>query len=286
MGEKIQQDRGDKVTTTETFDIGTAAKMAGIHPQLLRAWQTRYGWPKPFRHQNGHRFFTRAQVEQLRRVAELRSQPKPYDIRELIEDGELRLPDVVKQPSEKDKIIADLRGQVAMLRELMNKPVAEYWTEEGKTAREIVLDRCTGGEHIYNELVTLRDAIEHWRGKVVAGTRPAMQFLEDCGALNYLRENGRLAPGDSLEVVLKWFWYQVKIDERRLADERNSARSEVQDLAIRQGELVRRLDLALRANDGLMSRELPELTKRAQRAEKRLARFLEKYESTHNERKA
>lgn len=55
----------------EYFPIGRVAELTGISPVTLRAWERRYGLPVPHRTASGHRLFSMAEVEQLRRVLTL-----------------------------------------------------------------------------------------------------------------------------------------------------------------------------------------------------------------------
>ena len=56
---------------TETFDIETTSKACGLSAGVLRMWELRYGWPRPGRHPNGYRYFTRYQIEELKRMSTL-----------------------------------------------------------------------------------------------------------------------------------------------------------------------------------------------------------------------
>jgi DNA-binding transcriptional MerR regulator len=55
----------------ETFDIEQASKSCGLSAGVLRMWELRYGWPRPGRHPNGYRYFTRYQIQDLTRMAQL-----------------------------------------------------------------------------------------------------------------------------------------------------------------------------------------------------------------------
>lgn len=52
--------------------IGDLAAQTGLSPQLLRTWETRYGFPAPTRLPSGHRRYTDADVRAVRRVLEER----------------------------------------------------------------------------------------------------------------------------------------------------------------------------------------------------------------------
>lgn len=53
------------------FPIGHVTELTGIPAVTLRAWERRYGLPRPHRTAGGHRLYTLVEVEQLRRVQEL-----------------------------------------------------------------------------------------------------------------------------------------------------------------------------------------------------------------------
>ena len=48
------------------FSISAAAKMTGLSPDLLRAWERRHGLIEPLRAANGRRLYSRDDVEHLR----------------------------------------------------------------------------------------------------------------------------------------------------------------------------------------------------------------------------
>src|SRR4051812_583564 len=54
---------------TETFDIETTSKACGLSAGVLRMWELRYGWPRPGRLPNGYRYFTRYQIDDLKRMS-------------------------------------------------------------------------------------------------------------------------------------------------------------------------------------------------------------------------
>src|SRR3954470_21842497 len=75
---------------TETFDIETTSKACGLSAGVLRMWELRYGWPRPGRHPNGYRYFTRYQIEELKRMSALVK--SGMLIRRLIQDGTPKWP--------------------------------------------------------------------------------------------------------------------------------------------------------------------------------------------------
>ena len=52
--------------------IGELSEHTGISTQLLRTWETRFGFPEPTRLPSGHRRYTGADVRAVRRVLEER----------------------------------------------------------------------------------------------------------------------------------------------------------------------------------------------------------------------
>ncbi len=55
-----------------TLRIRTIARLTGIREATLRAWERRYGFPRPHRSEgNNYRVYTRDEVEDIRRVARL-----------------------------------------------------------------------------------------------------------------------------------------------------------------------------------------------------------------------
>jgi DNA-binding transcriptional MerR regulator len=56
------------------FPISRIAKLTGIAPVTLRAWERRYGLPKPRRTASGHRVYSTEEVELIQRVTALMEQ--------------------------------------------------------------------------------------------------------------------------------------------------------------------------------------------------------------------
>jgi DNA-binding transcriptional MerR regulator len=54
-----------------TLRIRTIARLTGIREATLRAWERRYGFPRPHRTENNYRVYTRDEVDAIRRVASL-----------------------------------------------------------------------------------------------------------------------------------------------------------------------------------------------------------------------
>src|SRR3954468_14138935 len=60
-----------RADAVEQFPIRTVAALTGVKVITLRAWERRYGFIKPRRTNKGHRLYTHADVEQIRRVLAL-----------------------------------------------------------------------------------------------------------------------------------------------------------------------------------------------------------------------
>lgn len=58
---------------TDGFSIGVLAERTGLTPTVLRTWENRFGFPTGTRSASGHRRFTAADVDLVRRVQELRA---------------------------------------------------------------------------------------------------------------------------------------------------------------------------------------------------------------------
>jgi DNA-binding transcriptional MerR regulator len=54
-----------------TLRIRTIARLTGIREATLRAWERRYGFPRPHRNESNYRVYSRDEVENIRRVARL-----------------------------------------------------------------------------------------------------------------------------------------------------------------------------------------------------------------------
>jgi len=60
-----------RTDVVEQFPIRTVAALTGVKVITLRAWERRYGFIQPRRTNKGHRLYTHADVEQIRRVLAL-----------------------------------------------------------------------------------------------------------------------------------------------------------------------------------------------------------------------
>jgi DNA-binding transcriptional MerR regulator/methylmalonyl-CoA mutase cobalamin-binding subunit len=56
------------------YTIGTVAKLTGVAPITLRAWERRYELIEPIRKESGHRLFTRSHIDLINRITALTAQ--------------------------------------------------------------------------------------------------------------------------------------------------------------------------------------------------------------------
>ena len=61
-------EQGDPSVTDELFPIREVARLTGINPVTLRAWERRYGLIQPVRTESGHRLYTQKDIETVHRV--------------------------------------------------------------------------------------------------------------------------------------------------------------------------------------------------------------------------
>ena len=78
------------MNTSHHLSIQGVALATGLTPGVMRVWEDRYGWPFPKRNSNGHRLFSRLEVDQLKRIALLIKAGKP--IGALIVNGAPQFP--------------------------------------------------------------------------------------------------------------------------------------------------------------------------------------------------
>jgi DNA-binding transcriptional MerR regulator len=65
---------------SQGFSIGVLAARAGVTPGTLRTWENRFGFPSGERSPSGHRRFTDADVDLVRRVLEVRDGGLPLQV--------------------------------------------------------------------------------------------------------------------------------------------------------------------------------------------------------------
>jgi DICT domain-containing protein len=94
--------RSESAADEASIGIGELARRTGLTPQLIRAWETRFGFPEPVRTSSGRRRYDPRDVDRIGRVLSLkesgsrlaqavrRVQEEPADTRSLSVYGELR----------------------------------------------------------------------------------------------------------------------------------------------------------------------------------------------------
>lgn len=244
--------------------IMETSKRIGISQANLRMWQTRYGWPQTVRLPSGERVYSQATVRQLVRFCALLRDG--WNIRDLIKNGRIHLPDEKKGASE----LVELRAQIAELSTCLKRRPDEYWTTEAAQEREHALERATGGKEFLARLERLLDQNGRLLEQLAHQSGPLLAAVNQTGVMAELRSLNSAIDQCAPETIIKSALLILSQQVVERTKERNDARNEVQDLYTRQAELSRRLDEALRANRRLMSKEMPALFKRARRAEKKI----------------
>ena len=54
-----------------TYRIHIASELSGVRVELIRAWERRYGFPRPQRTPSGYRVYTQRDVALLKRLKQL-----------------------------------------------------------------------------------------------------------------------------------------------------------------------------------------------------------------------
>ncbi len=73
----------------EQLPIRTVARLTGVNPVTLRAWERRHGLFQPVRTSKGHRLYTHEHVELVRRVLALVDRGVPISrVREHLDAGQ------------------------------------------------------------------------------------------------------------------------------------------------------------------------------------------------------
>ncbi len=185
---------------TETFDIEQASKACGLSAGVLRMWELRYGWPRPGRHPNGYRYFTRYQIEDLKRMATLVK--SGMLIGKLIQDGMPKWPnDGTTKPKHSACLLEATRA------------LPEPRTEQAIIIRARLIDALKTQNHGKVWELLLRCTWEvHPNDHLLAAWMPCMVAMEEFAAADkpmpkradleaFIREHvrgalGRLPPDD------------------------------------------------------------------------------------------
>lgn len=87
-------------TSDALFPIREVAKLTGVNPITLRAWERRYGLIEPVRTDSGHRLYTQHNIDTLREVVQLTQQGIPISqIKNLVD---IAKPEMIEPTLEKD----------------------------------------------------------------------------------------------------------------------------------------------------------------------------------------
>lgn len=114
----------DPAVADATLGIGELARLTGLTPQLIRAWESRFGFPQPVRTPSGRRRYDARDVDRIGRVLSLkesgsrlaqavaRVQEEPDDARALSVYGELRrsVPHLGSRVMRRDVLLAVSRA--------------------------------------------------------------------------------------------------------------------------------------------------------------------------------
>jgi DICT domain-containing protein len=157
----------DPAAGDATLGIGELARRTGLTPQLIRAWETRFGFPEPVRTASGRRRYDPRDVERIGRVLSLkesgsrlaqavrRVQEEPGDARSLSVYGELRRaqPHLGSRQMRRDVLVAISRAIEdealaravrplvfgAFQREEFYRHASSRWGELARTAEQCVV---------------------------------------------------------------------------------------------------------------------------------------------------
>lgn len=145
-----------KSAENETFDIEQASKSCGLSAGVLRMWELRYGWPRPGRHPNGYRYFTRYQIQDLTRMAQLVK--SGMLIGKLIQDGMPKWPsDGSNKPKIQHCLLETTRAlpkpASAVGNDIRDRLIESLKTHNHGKAWELLL-RCTWEVHPSEQALT------------------------------------------------------------------------------------------------------------------------------------
>jgi DNA-binding transcriptional MerR regulator len=141
---------------TESFDIEQTSKACGLSAGVLRMWELRYGWPRPGRLPNGYRYFTRYQIEDLKRMAALVK--SGMLISRLIQDGMPKWPNDGSSPKNAGPVLLEATNALPKPRHITAQQIRDKLIEALKTQNhgrtwEMLL-RCTWEVHPSEQALT------------------------------------------------------------------------------------------------------------------------------------
>jgi len=78
----------NRLDDSNTYPIREFARLTGVNPVTLRAWERRYGIIRPERTEKGHRFYTNGHIDQVKHILYWLDQGYPIrQVRLLLQEG-------------------------------------------------------------------------------------------------------------------------------------------------------------------------------------------------------
>jgi DNA-binding transcriptional MerR regulator len=138
------------------YSIGAVARMLGVAPQTLRAWEDRYQQIVPARSEGGQRLFSRDQVDQLSFVRDQIDQGlQPADAHRLLaerqRDGDAGGPRDEARPGRARRSRQATITVLIAERDQWAAEFAEYFLRTEGYAVQVVLDPAVAGEILREE---------------------------------------------------------------------------------------------------------------------------------------
>lgn len=120
--------KSSQPTSDALFPIREVAKLTGVNPITLRAWERRYGLIEPVRTDSGHRLYTQHNIDTLKEVMQLTQQGIPISqIKNLVDAAK---PETIEPKLEKDLVpqLTKLleRQNIIELNALLDSILADY----------------------------------------------------------------------------------------------------------------------------------------------------------------
>jgi DNA-binding transcriptional MerR regulator len=140
------------------YPIRTVTEQTGVHPVTLRAWERRYGLIKPERTPKGHRLYSQADIDAIRRITQLLEQGIAISqVRPLLERG-MPLPEEQPPVQERD-VWQEYREQMLATVERFNE------TELERLYNDALSLYPMGLVHIHLIIPVLRQLGERWKDR-------------------------------------------------------------------------------------------------------------------------
>jgi len=124
-------------STDALFPIREVAKLTGVNPITLRAWERRYGLIEPVRTDSGHRLYTQHNIDTLKEVVQLTQQGIPISqIKNLVTVAKPETTDPKQEKELAPQLSKLLENQnIFELNALLDSLLADY---PGKVWRDIL----------------------------------------------------------------------------------------------------------------------------------------------------